>query len=139
MLVAGVPCQGYSRVGYRTKPELAKTKKYRPEHDPRNMLFKQVIRIADILSPRFILLENVPDIQMANITYYGSGAKVIDLLSKKLDRLGYRTAAVLLDASRFGIPQKRTRLFFIAARQDLPDRIAGSAAGNRNKDGTIPG
>lgn len=123
ILVAGVPCQGYSRVGYRTKPELAKHKQYRPERDPRNLLFKQVIRVARILRPQFVLLENVPDMRIANVTYYGSDARVIDLLNRSLGRLGYHCGTVLLDASRFGVSQKRTRLFFVASKVRLPDRI----------------
>ena len=92
------PCQGYSRVGYRTKPGLAKDIKYKPEDDPRNMLFKQVIRVARILSPTFVLLENVPDFSTASVTYYGSDAGVLQLLERRLGKLSYHTASVLLDA-----------------------------------------
>ena len=123
VLVAGVPCQGYSKVGYRTKPELAECLKYKPENDPRNFLFKQVIRIANIISPNFILLENVPDMNSANVTHYGGDARVIELLERRLGKLGYRTTTVLLDASDFGVPQNRKRLFFVASKNNLPDDL----------------
>lgn len=123
VLVAGVPCQGYSRVGYRSKPELAKDIHYKPEKDERNFLFKQVIRIARIISPNFILLENVPDMRTANITHYGMDTKVVELLDRQLGKLLYKTATVLLDASELGIPQSRKRLFFVASKKKLPDHL----------------
>ncbi len=124
VLVAGVPCQGYSRVGYRSKPELSKDIKYSPEKDPRNFLFMQVVRIARILSPNFILLENVPDMGTANVTYYGGDAGVIKLLDRKFGKLGYTTSTVFLDAADFGVPQTRRRLFFVASKGKLPDDLA---------------
>jgi DNA (cytosine-5)-methyltransferase 1 len=123
VLVAGVPCQGFSRVGYRTKPELTKEKKYKPEKDPRNSLFKQVIRVSRLLTPQFILLENVPDMESANVTHYGMDRKVVELLERSLGGMGYNATTVLLDATDFGIPQKRKRLFFIASRKTLPENV----------------
>ncbi|MCL0076985.1 DNA (cytosine-5-)-methyltransferase, partial [Dehalococcoidia bacterium] len=123
VLVAGVPCQGYSRVGYRTKPDLSKEIKYKPENDPRNLLFKEVIRVARLLGPRSILLENVPDMRSANVTHYGLDRKVIELLQRRLGGMGYHTATVCLDATDFGIPQKRKRLFFVASKKQLPENL----------------
>ncbi|MFB0520607.1 MAG: DNA (cytosine-5-)-methyltransferase [Desulfatiglandales bacterium] len=123
VLVAGVPCQGFSRVGYRTKPGLIKEKKYKPEKDPRNTLFKEVIRFAHLLNPRCILVENVPDMERANITHYGMDRRVIELLERRLGGMGYHTATVCLDATDFGIPQKRRRLFFVASKKMLPDKM----------------
>lgn len=116
VLVAGVPCQGYSRIGYQSKPELSREKKYEPEKDPRNSLFIEVTRIAKILDPRFILLENVPDMQHASVVYHDQNRKVLNLLKNKLRPLGYTSGVVFLDASNFGIPQRRKRLFFIAGK-----------------------
>lgn len=123
VLVAGVPCQGFSRVGYRTKPDLIKEKKYKPEKDPRNTLFKEVIRFARLLNPQCILVENVPDMESANVTHYGMDRRVIELLERRLGGMGYHTATVCLDATDFGIPQKRRRLFFVASKKTLPDKM----------------
>ena len=123
VLVAGVPCQGYSRVGYRTKPDLSKEIKYEPENDPRNLLFREVIRVARLLGPQSILLENVPDMRSANVTHYGLDRKVIELLERRLGGMGYHTATVCLDATDFGIPQKRKRLFFVASKRKLPEKL----------------
>lgn len=123
VLVAGVPCQGFSKVGYRTKPDLIKEKRYKPEKDPRNSLFKQVIRVARFLEPQCIVLENVPDMESANVTHYGMDRKVVELLERSLGGMGYHTTTVCLDATDFGIPQKRKRLFFIASRKALPGNM----------------
>jgi DNA (cytosine-5)-methyltransferase 1 len=124
VLVAGVPCQGFSRVGYRTKPELARDMKYTPEKDPRNFLFKEVVRLARIMSPTFILLENVPDMKAANITHYGLDASVIQLLDRRLRKLSYNSTTVLVNAADVGLPQQRTRLFFVASKRNLPNDLA---------------
>ena len=120
VLVAGVPCQGFSRVGYRTKPALMERKRYSPEKDEKNRLFLEVIRLARVLHPRIILLENVPDMGKAKVRE-GNGVKeVVDLLRQGLPN--YRATTISLDASGYGIPQRRTRLFFMAFRgSELPD------------------
>ena len=121
VLVAGVPCQGFSRVGYRTKPVLMQEKSYNPESDARNRLFLEVVRIARILRPRIILLENVPDMGKAKVKEGKTVAGVIHLLSQRLQP-DYVTTTVLLDASRYGVPQSRKRLFFMAFRRTaLPE------------------
>jgi len=120
VLAAGVPCQGFSRVGYRTKPALMEEKKYRPEDDARNRLFLEVIRVADILQPQIILLENVPDMGKAKVKEGEMVAEVVHLLDERLPN--YISTTVSVDASHYGIPQKRRRLFFMAFRRTaLPE------------------
>jgi len=120
VLVAGVPCQGFSRVGYRTKPALMQEKSYNPEDDAQNRLFLEVIRVAHILQPRIILLENVPDMGKAKVKEGEMVAEVVHLLDQRLPN--YVSTTVSLDASRYGVPQKRRRLFFMAFRRaTLPD------------------
>ncbi len=122
VLVAGVPCQGFSRVGYRTKPALMEKKSYSPEKDEKNRLFLEVIRVANVLQPRIILLENVPDMGKAKVKVKkGETVKgVVHLLQQGLS--DYVSTTVALDASRYGVPQKRKRLFFMAFRRTtLPE------------------
>lgn len=123
VLVAGVPCQGYSRVGYRTKPDLSKEIDYDPEKDPRNLLFKEVIRVTKLLKPSFILLENVPDMESARVSYRDLNGTVVGLLRSRLGKQGYACKLVSLDASKFGVPQKRKRLFFVASKKALPEDL----------------
>lgn len=114
VLVAGVPCQGFSRVGYKTKPKLKKHNL--PEKDPRNRLFMEVIRFVDLLQPELVLIENVPDMKNTRLYYADLKGEVIELIAEKLRKRGYHPKTICLDAAKFGIPQKRKRLFFIASR-----------------------
>jgi len=124
VLVAGIPCQGFSMVGYRTKPKLMKENGYTPEKDPRNKLYRQVLRFVDILEPEFVLVENVPGINSLKIKHRNKDRAIISLLEKGLEKRDYNCKILVLDAKDFGIPQKRKRIFCIARRKrTLPDNI----------------
>src|SRR3546814_8197289 len=43
-------------------------------------------------------------------------------LAESLDAEGYLVKAMLVDASRFGVPQRRSRLIAIGIRKDLVER-----------------
>jgi len=111
VLTAGVPCQGFSRVGYRSKPELRENNL--PRKDPRNILFMEVVRITKVLRPRIVLLENVPDITIVKVNNGDINGHVPELLKENLENAGYHTYTVCINAKDFGIPQTRKRLFFI--------------------------
>jgi DNA (cytosine-5)-methyltransferase 1 len=50
-----------------------------------------------------------------------------DLLFEELHGLGYRTREVVLDASDFGVPQARRRVFILCdLQQDPPEVISHS-------------
>lgn len=51
VVVGGPPCQGFSQKGKRLSI-----------NDPRNFLFKQFIRFVEEFSPKYFVLENVPNI-----------------------------------------------------------------------------
>ncbi len=124
VLVAGIPCQGFSMVGYRTKPGLVRKNGYKPEKDPRNILFKQVLRFVDILKPEFVIVENVPAINTLKIRYRTGHHDIISLLERGLKRRGYNYQTKIIDAKAFGIPQNRKRLFCLARKhKTLPDNL----------------
>lgn len=114
IIVAGVPCQGFSKVGLKSKPSLRKERP--PEKEQVNKLFMEVVRWTETLKPSIILLENVPDMGSSKIFFEDSSVGVKELLEKNFARLGYSTATVYLNIANFGIPQVRKRLFFIASR-----------------------
>lgn len=72
----------------------------------------QVVRFAKAFEPRWIVMENV--VHMRPWSRYAE-------LIQKLHRLGYKVSEQVLDASQFGVPQKRRRLFVVC------DRIAEPA------------
>lgn len=92
LLAGGPPCQGFSQLGARLKD------------DPRNRLWREYMRAVETIRPRAFVMENVPPILRSE-----EGRATI----KRAEALGYRVAAGILSAERFGIPQKRKRAFFI--------------------------
>lgn len=78
----------------------------------------QVLRYCKVLRPRWVVIENVP--QMQTWTGYES-------LMEKLSAQGYRFSEHLLDAANFTVPQRRRRLFVTAVREgEPPPLIRGS-------------
>lgn len=74
----------------------------------------QVIRYAEAMKPRWITLENV--VHMKPWSRY-------DELKAELHRLGYKLHEQIIDASQFGVAQRRRRLFMIADLQEQPQEI----------------
>lgn len=99
IVTAGVPCQGFSLCNRK-----------RHDEDKRNFLFKEFLRIADAIKPDAVLLENVSGIRSA-----GNGSFTREI-EKGIATLGYRTSVQVLNAADFGVPQKRTRVFFVGVR-----------------------
>lgn len=95
VLIAGPPCQGFSTLGKRDR------------RDPRNRLSLQVVRWAEILKPRVIVIENVAAFLES---------RVWKLLARRLERLGYDVTAEVCDAVDFGVPQHRVRSATFASR-----------------------
>jgi len=74
----------------------------------------QVIRFADAFRPRWIVLENV--VHMRPWTRYAE-------LIIQLRQLGYCVREQILDASAFGVPQKRRRLFLMCDLKEQPASV----------------
>ena len=88
-------------------------------YDDRQFLFREGIRIAQISNAKMILFENVPAITSKK-TSKESDLLIVDVLKKELKDAGYGNyLEVVLDATHFGVPQKRNRFFILACR--FPD------------------
>ena len=105
-IVGGPPCQGFS-VCRRNSGDPS---------DPRNSLFEEFIRLGALLSPEFLVLENVPNLIKAQTA---SKEHVIDIICKELQSLGYSVEFKILEAVDYGVPQIRKRLFVVASRVNL--------------------
>jgi len=97
ILVAGFPCQPFSSIG----------KRQGFEHKTQGTLFYDVARIIDHHKPRAFLLENV-----AGLITHDDGRTFTTIISTLVE-LGYEVEYKILDASDFGVPQKRTRIYIV--------------------------
>jgi DNA (cytosine-5)-methyltransferase 1 len=104
-VLAGPPCQGYSAAGARDP------------HDPINLLYKHVARLANGLRAHLVVMENVPGVHRVN------GVGFVDRILRSLGR-GRNAEKYEVLATDYGVPQNRRRLLFLARRKDL-----GSAPG----------
>jgi DNA (cytosine-5)-methyltransferase 1 len=111
-IVAGFPCQDISIVG--GQKGLAGTQSALVEH---------VFRLAGAVRPEFILLENVQSIRFVH------GGRVLLYLMHMAEQLGYAWAYRTLDSRAFGLPQRRRRFYFLAARHQDPGEVLLSDAG----------
>ena len=83
----------------------------------------QVIRYAQAMNPRWIIIENV--IAMRAWTRYPEFLKL-------LREEGYAVKEHVLDAADFGVPQRRRRLFILCDREaEPPSSFPGSHESNR--------
>ena len=112
VLFGGPPCQGFSTSNTRT----------RNQGNPNNRLFEEFIRYVDILTPQWLVFENVD-----GIGRYQKG-EVIRQLKLRLEDLGYRTWNTVLRASEYGVPQTRNRFFLVGNRVGLPYMFPTSQA-----------
>lgn len=112
LVAGGVPCQPFSRAG-RSKIRSLVEEGRRPAIDPRAGLWRSFVEIVRGLRPRAVLLENVPD-----LTVWNDGA-ILAGICQALNRLGYTTDAMLLNAYDYGVPQHRARLVVVATRPGL--------------------
>jgi len=100
VVVGGPPCQGFSiNAPIRTKS------------DSRNHLFRHYVRLVlEGLSPKFVLLENVPGLVSMN------GGKTLRDVGAAFESAGYRVAFKVLNACHYGVPEDRWRLVMLGTR-----------------------
>ena len=102
VLVAGFPCQPFSSIG-RREGFL---------HDTQGTLFFDVARILKEKRPSAFLLENVKGLRT-----HDSG-RTWEIIQGTLEELGYDVFAQVLDSSRFGVPQRRERIYIVGFRKN---------------------
>ena len=101
-IIGGPPCQSWSEAG-----------KMKGFEDARGQLFFEFIRILKDKQPKFFVAENVSG--MLSCTH---GDAVKNIL-KMFDEANYDVSLTLVNASDYGVPQDRKRVFYIGFRKDL--------------------
>ncbi len=102
ILCGGFPCQAFSISG-----------KQKGFEDTRGTLFFDIARIAKFHKPKIMLLENV-----SNFEKHDNGKTLLTII-KTIKEIGYDVNYKVLDASDFGLAQKRERIYFVCFRKDL--------------------
>jgi len=102
VLCAGFPCQPFSISG-----------KLQGFEDARGTLLHDVLRIANFHKPKVLFLENVK-----NFLGHDQG-RTLAAAVEMMEDIGYHCHFSVLNASRFGVPQKRERIYFVCFRRDL--------------------
>ena len=109
LIAGGPPCQGFSLAGRRNA------------QDPRNKLSDEYIKMVEIISPKYLLLENVRGFNASFKAPSGKKAKkpYSMIVKAKLEKLGYDVFTDFLCSADFGVPQKRTRFIMIGIKKEL--------------------
>jgi DNA (cytosine-5)-methyltransferase 1 len=111
-LVSGGPaCQAFTTIGRRLSLE-----------DPRGLLVKDFLRLVKGIMPKFFLMENVRGMLSVPIARTGKRrsqrrpGSLFAYLLQEIGKLGYECSWSLLDATDYGVPQSRKRVFIVGNR-----------------------
>lgn len=138
VLLGGPPCQSYSVIG---RSRNVGNKKYDPDDDRRQLLYKEYVQVLDRLCPVIAVLENVRGMLSARRCGNPIFGEVMQSL-RGAGRLGYRLFALtpqssacsslegeltdqdfIVRAENHGIPQSRHRVVVICVRRDIADTL----------------
>lgn len=103
VLVGGPPCQGFSVAG-RMRP-----------NDPRSQHVLHFMDAVEQLSPQAFVMENVKALAVNQ-----RWSPIINRLEGRAKALGYEPALFVLNASDYGVPQARERMFFVGVKGSTP-------------------
>jgi len=101
-IIGGPPCQSWSGAG-----------SLRGIKDKRGKLFYDFIRILQNKKPKFFLAENVSGMLASR------HSEALNNIKQMFTESEYTLYFKMLNASDFGIPQDRKRIFFIGIRNDI--------------------
>lgn len=102
LLCGGFPCQSFSNIGNKKGIE-----------DERGELVLYIFNILRNKKPKAFILENVKGLLTNN------RGLTFKFILNSLEELGYDVYYEVLNATDFGLPQIRQRLFFVGVRKDL--------------------
>lgn len=97
VLLAGFPCQPFSSIGKRAGFL----------HATQGTLFYDVLRIIKEKKPKSFLLENVQGL----VTH--DAGRTFEIIINSLEDAGYQVHHSILDASDYGVPQYRKRIYIV--------------------------
>jgi DNA (cytosine-5)-methyltransferase 1 len=97
IITGSPPCQGFSHAGKKNP------------NDNRNQLFKDFIRVVDIIQPKYFIMENVDALDKREY----KNKKYSHIIQEEFLKIKYQTHKFIFNSKDFGVPQNRKRIFFI--------------------------
>lgn len=99
VVIGGFPCQGFSVANTGRNME-----------DERNFLYREMLRIIEDKKPAVFVAENVKGLLSME------DGKVIQMITKDFEDLGYNVDYKVLNSADYGVPQIRERVIIIGNR-----------------------
>lgn len=99
LVIGGPPCQGFSVAG-----------KMDPD-DPRSKHVWNFLGVVNKLSPKGFVMENVKSLAINK-----RWKSLLQNLRDEAEKMGYQTRLFVLNASHYGVPQARERMFLIGTK-----------------------
>lgn len=103
ILTGGFPCQSFSVVAQNPK-------RLGYNDDKKGKLFFEMCRVLKEKKPRVFVAENVKGLLSAN------KGEAFPLVLQEFENAGYHVKYKVLNASHYGVPQKRERVFIVGFR-----------------------
>ena len=126
VLLGGPPCQPFSKAGYwKTLAQ-----RLGPD-DPRNMI-GSYLNIIDEIKPDGFILENVESI------LHPHNRQAVEDLAEALEQMHYNYVLVKANACDYGVPQKRKRVFFIASKKKIGNKMPQPTHSDCNDSSLLP-
>lgn len=106
-IIATPPCQGMSLAGKMDK------------FDKRNQLIYYAIEVIKEIKPKYVLLENVPQLLKTKIKIGNDIITIPEYIHRELDRDYNFADQNLVSAMDYEVPQMRKRNIFLLSRKDM--------------------
>lgn len=107
LVAGGPPCQGFSTAGRRK------------EDDVRNKLIRSYLKFIMHTRPKVIFFENVKGFTLNFKKNKSKGQAYSEYVLRVLRFFGYDVEGSMIDFSKYGVPQKRTRFILVGIRKDV--------------------
>ena len=109
-LYGNPPCASWSVAGYKQHSEEKSAKRW--HKDDRTKCTERLFALVPRIEPTVFSWECVAAVMR-------NGREFVDTRAEEMTELGYRVYLVLFDAWDTGLPQRRTRFFFVASKVRL--------------------
>ena len=101
VVIGGPPCQGFSMAGNIGRKFI---------DDPRNKLYREFLRVVNVINPNFFVMENVARL------YTHSKGLIRNQIISDFNEIGYNVECKVVNTVNYEIPQIRNRVLFIGTK-----------------------